>query len=185
MRQSFNSPDGPPLTIARVEYRVFLNRIKELEDQIFGETCDAMHEWLDVADSMGVRAQTEDGFRTRIKAFCNDLTIAGMTVLTDYAIPLRDADRIGARPTRRGRGSFRQSKRDSMEAIDSGKIHWDFKASQTLDVENRKARALEYIAYTLDRIDLSLAKIAFSLTQDPAGSMSVLKKRSGHCRRAA
>lgn len=62
-----------------------------------------------------------------------------------------------------------------MEAIDSGKIHWDFKASQTLDVENRKARALEYIAYTLDRIDLSLAKIAFSLTQDPAGSMSVLK----------
>jgi uncharacterized membrane protein YhaH (DUF805 family) len=93
VRQSFNSQDGPPLTIARVEYRVFLNRIKELEDQIFGESCDAMHEWLDVADGMGVRAETESGFRTHIKEFCNDLTIAGMSVLTDYAIPLRDADR--------------------------------------------------------------------------------------------
>ena len=62
-----------------------------------------------------------------------------------------------------------------MEAIDSGKVHWDFTPSQTLDVENRKARALEYIAYALDRIDLSLAKIAYSVTEDPAGSMSVLK----------
>jgi len=26
-----------------------------------------------------------------MKEFCNDLTIAGMSVLTDYAIPLRDA----------------------------------------------------------------------------------------------
>jgi hypothetical protein len=93
VRQSFHSPDGPPLTIARVEYRVFLNRIKELEDQIFGETCYAMHEWLHVADRMGVRAETENGFRTHIKAFCDDLTIAGMNVLTDYGIPLRDADR--------------------------------------------------------------------------------------------
>jgi hypothetical protein len=93
VRQSFNSPDGPPLTIARVEYRVFLNQVKELEGQVFGESCDAMHEWLDVADSMGVRAATENGLRTHIKAFCNDLTIAGMSVLTDYAIPLRDADR--------------------------------------------------------------------------------------------
>jgi uncharacterized membrane protein YhaH (DUF805 family) len=93
VRQSFNSADGPPLTIARVEYRVFLNQVKELEDQIFQETCGAMHEWLDVAERMGVRGDTENGFRTHIKAFCDDLTIAGMTVLTDYAIPLRDADR--------------------------------------------------------------------------------------------
>jgi len=50
-----------------------------------------MHEWLDVDDGMGVRTETESGFRTHMKEFCNDLTIAGMSVLTDYAIPLRDA----------------------------------------------------------------------------------------------
>jgi hypothetical protein len=62
-----------------------------------------------------------------------------------------------------------------MEAIDAGKLPWDFTPGQQMTPEFRKARALEYIAYYLDRIDLQLTKIAYTVTQDPAGQFTVLK----------
>ena len=51
---------------------------------------------------------------------------------------------------------------------------WDFKASQSMKPDFRQSLALEFIAYYLDRIDQNIAKIADTLTEDPATNITVL-----------
>lgn len=92
VREALHATDAPPLTVARVEYRVFLNRVKEMEGDMLAEIKQYMHEWLDVAHQVGVGEDTERAFGVSVSNFTVDLSMAGLKVLTDYAVPLKDAD---------------------------------------------------------------------------------------------
>ena len=92
VREALHATDVPPLTVARVEYRVFLNNVKEMEESMLSEIKQYMHEWLDVAHQGGVGDDTERAFGVRVSNFTADLSMAGLKIFTDYAVPLKDAD---------------------------------------------------------------------------------------------
>lgn len=92
VRDALQATDSPPLTVARVEYRVFLNNVKELEEKMLEELKQYMHKWLDVAHQIGVGEDTERAFGIRVSNYISDLSMAGLKLLTDYAVSLKDAD---------------------------------------------------------------------------------------------
>jgi uncharacterized membrane protein YhaH (DUF805 family) len=92
VREALHATDAPPLTVARVEYRVFLNNVKELEEKMLTEIKQYMHEWLDVAHQIGVGEDTERAFGVRVNDFTAGLSMDALKALTDYAVPLKDAD---------------------------------------------------------------------------------------------
>lgn len=92
VREALHATNAPPLTVARVEYRVFLKNVKDMEGDMLAEIKQYMHEWVDVAHQVGVGEDTERGFGVRVSNFTTDLSMAGLKVVTDYAVPLKDAD---------------------------------------------------------------------------------------------
>jgi len=51
-----------------------------------------VHEWLDAAHQIGVGEDTGRAFGVRVINFTSDLIMTGLKALTDYAVPLKDAD---------------------------------------------------------------------------------------------
>jgi len=92
VRKALHANKVPPLTVARAEYRDFLDNVKEMEGSMLAEIKQYMHEWLAVAHQAGVREETERAFGVYVSNFTADLSMAGLKVLTDYAVPLQDAD---------------------------------------------------------------------------------------------
>lgn len=97
VREALQATEGPPLTVARIEYKIFLDQVKDLEPQMLGEIRQYMHEWLSVAHQIGVGVDTENAFAVRVGNFTSDLSMAGLELLTDYAVPLKDADTVWRR----------------------------------------------------------------------------------------
>jgi len=51
-----------------------------------------MDRWLQSADKIGIRSKTEQFFQQQVLEFCSNLSIDGLKLFTDYAIPLKDAN---------------------------------------------------------------------------------------------
>ena len=84
--------DVPPMTSARVNYNCFLDNVKDLEPQMSAEITLYMRGWLETADEAEMRPKLEQFFKQNVGNFCGDLTIDGLKLFTDYAVPLKDAD---------------------------------------------------------------------------------------------
>ena len=92
IHDSFDSDDGPPITIARMDYGIFLENVEKLKPQITEEIRQHMDGWLKLADEADVRTETEALIAKRIDDFLIDLTLTGLKLLTDYAEALKEAD---------------------------------------------------------------------------------------------
>jgi hypothetical protein len=84
--------DAPPMTSARINYKIFLKNVEGLKPQMNAEIAAYMSGWLETADEAGIRPQLEQFFQQEVGNFCGGLTIDGLKLFTDYAIPLKDAD---------------------------------------------------------------------------------------------
>jgi hypothetical protein len=92
VRKALHATKAPALTVARAQYGDFLDNVKEMQGNMLAEIREHMHEWVDVAHQAGIGDATERAFGVRVSNFTADLSMAGLAVLTDYAIPLKDAD---------------------------------------------------------------------------------------------
>ncbi len=84
--------DAPPMTSARINYECFLDNVKDLGPKMNAEIATYMRGWLETADEAGMRPKLEQFFQLEVSKFCDSLTIDGLKLFTDYAIPLKDAD---------------------------------------------------------------------------------------------
>lgn len=91
-QQDIRRTDAPPMTSARVNYECFLDNVKDLKPKMDDEITLHMNSWLEAADEVGKRPELEQFFQQEISKFCSSLTVDGLKLFTDYAIPLKDAD---------------------------------------------------------------------------------------------
>lgn len=84
--------EAPPLTSARISYKCFLENVKDLKPTMNAEIAAYMGRWLEVADEFEFRPKLEQFFQQQVGNICSDLTLDGLKLFTDYAIPLKDAD---------------------------------------------------------------------------------------------
>jgi hypothetical protein len=80
------------MTAARIHYEIFLDEVNYLKQKMNDEVIQYMNSWVEIADETGGRPQLEQFFEQEVSKFCADLAIAGLTLFTDYATPLKDAD---------------------------------------------------------------------------------------------
>jgi hypothetical protein len=92
LQKILQSSEAPPLTVGRIEFKLFSENVKELETKMLEEINSAMVKWMEVADMLGARSDVDALFKKRVSDYGADLTIQGFKVLTDYAVPLKDAD---------------------------------------------------------------------------------------------
>ncbi len=90
---SFSQSKAPPLVIARIELKIFIENIDKLKSSIWNEFQPKLAEWREFSKV----TQTEDLFEQLVNSRIQDLQTklldAGIKLLGDYAIPLGDADK--------------------------------------------------------------------------------------------
>jgi hypothetical protein len=92
IHKSFNSTEGPPLTLVRIHFASFLENIGTLKGSMTAEIHQRMVEWARAADAMQVREPFDAFIANRVDQFCHDLTTRGLGLLNDYGSGLREAD---------------------------------------------------------------------------------------------
>ena len=92
VQRCFRSDEAPPLTLAGIEYQIFLENVEEMKPKMKVEISDALAEWSRTFDEIGMQSEVEVLIESRIDQFCTDLSLAGLKLLTDYAEGLKDAD---------------------------------------------------------------------------------------------
>ena len=55
--RSFNPQQAPPIIIARIEFKIFSENMEELRQKVPVHINEAMHDWRDWSDEMGLRAE--------------------------------------------------------------------------------------------------------------------------------
>jgi hypothetical protein len=92
--------DGPPIIVARIEYKVFLENVGQLRGKMLDEINAALSGWLDVADQMQMRDKFTELIQANVDKFCRDLSETGLQRLLDmtHALKLADDEWRGAHP---------------------------------------------------------------------------------------
>lgn len=88
----YDDPNGPPILLAKVEYKAFLDNVQEMRPRMEGEINAAMSEWLSVASEMGMREDFDRLATARLNSFYERLTINGFQALMDKTDKLGPAD---------------------------------------------------------------------------------------------
>ncbi|MBB4236381.1 hypothetical protein [Rhizobium esperanzae] len=81
-----------PLLVARVEYSLYLDHVKEAQDNLKAEVYQHFHEWADLNRELAVEDIIEKWLDTVLSNKFADLSIAGLKVMTDNADILKTAD---------------------------------------------------------------------------------------------
>jgi hypothetical protein len=100
--RSFDHPEAHPITLARIEYKIFLENVDDLRSQMQREISAALSVWRDQCDEMGIREPFRRLTDHRLETFTSNLTTAGLQMFVDMADRLKDAEqsrqRAGHRP---------------------------------------------------------------------------------------
>jgi hypothetical protein len=88
---AFDCPDAPPIIIARIEYKIFLENIDDLRSKMLSEI-SAMSEWRDILDEVGMGVHFKKLVDHRVHNFMMNLKTAGLQIFLDSADRLREAD---------------------------------------------------------------------------------------------
>jgi hypothetical protein len=88
----YGDPTTPPIVLAKVEYKLFLDNVKEKRLDIEHEINTAMSEWLSVASEMGVREDFDRLATARLNSFYERITMNAFQALIDKADKLKPAD---------------------------------------------------------------------------------------------
>lgn len=84
--------EAPAVVSARVEYTIFSDNVEELRSHLNNEVQSALSDALRFCDEIGIGSDARDSIHHHVGAFCSDLRLEGLKLLTDYAVPLKDAD---------------------------------------------------------------------------------------------
>jgi hypothetical protein len=84
--------DGPPLVVARIEYKIFLDHVEEMRGKMLNEIPATLSQWLDVADQMQLRDTFMQLIHFNVDKFCRELTETGLQRFLDMAQALKLAD---------------------------------------------------------------------------------------------
>lgn|SRR5262249_41455888 len=87
-----NPTDGPPITVARIEYKFFAERVQRLGGQMPGEIAFSLNRWIDVAMEMDVREDVQTLIENRVAIFQNELLMKGHKLFTGITDRLKKAD---------------------------------------------------------------------------------------------
>jgi hypothetical protein len=87
---TFDSPDAPPIILARIEYKIFLENVDELRDKMSPEISAAMSGWLNIDE--GVRADFQRLIEHTIETYRSDLKMAGLNLFLETVDRLKEAD---------------------------------------------------------------------------------------------
>jgi len=90
---TFNDERAPPLTLARIEYKIFIENLDEMTAMLATEIPTLVGDWMDAAETMGVRLEVDQLITQRIDEFATDLRLLGLKILADdYGKALAAAD---------------------------------------------------------------------------------------------
>jgi hypothetical protein len=84
--------DGPPLVVARIEYKIFLDHVEEMRGKMLNEIPATLSKWLDVADQIQLRDTFMQLIKANVDKFCRELTETGLQCFIDMAHALKLAD---------------------------------------------------------------------------------------------
>jgi hypothetical protein len=84
--------DAPPIIVARIEYKVFLENVEQLRGKMMGEITATLCGWLDLADQMQMRDKFTELIQANVDKFCRELSETGLQRLLDMAHALKLAD---------------------------------------------------------------------------------------------
>jgi hypothetical protein len=92
-RLALNQADAPPITLARIEYNVFIENVGELKTKMPPEFQATLAEWVKVVDELGIRAEFDRILGDRIDEFTANLLMLGLNVMrNEYGTALSSAD---------------------------------------------------------------------------------------------
>ena len=91
-RDNMHRTDAPPLTLARIDYDVFLENVEDIRTKMHTEITERMRDWIELSNDLGVRANMGQAIEAEIDNFCANLTLHGVKLFADYVIPLKHAD---------------------------------------------------------------------------------------------
>jgi len=146
--------DAPPIIAARIEYKIFVENVKELRGKMMGEIPAMLSGWLDVADQIQLRDTFMQLIQAKVDAFCRELTEIGLQRFLDMAHALKLADD----QWRTVIPSCRQNSCRTRDAMTDDQ---------------------EYPVMTQFKRTLHYAKVA-QIRNDKYGRSAVLAERSGH-----
>lgn len=86
----YHSDDAPPITLARIEFKIFNDQVGGLREDMAGEINVAMRGWLELDEAMG--GQFRRSIDKTIKDFQDRLTMTGLQAFLDRADDLKAAD---------------------------------------------------------------------------------------------
>jgi hypothetical protein len=89
---AFNPPEAPPIIVARIEYKIFLENVDELRQKMPPDINMAMRKWRDLSDETGIRAEFNQLVDNRVETFMSNLTADGLKMFLDLADGLKAAD---------------------------------------------------------------------------------------------
>jgi hypothetical protein len=85
-----SADDVPPITLARIEFKIFNDNVGKLREDMAGEINAAMRGWLEIDDDIG--NQFRKLIDKTISDFQNRLTMSGIQAFLDRADDLKAAD---------------------------------------------------------------------------------------------
>lgn len=85
-------PKAPPLTMARIEYKIFIENVDELRGKMTAEIEATLADQLAFSDEVGVRDKFAALIQKRVSDYCHKLVEDGLQRLLDMANALQLAD---------------------------------------------------------------------------------------------
>jgi hypothetical protein len=87
-----NPTDGPPIIVARIEYKFFADRVQRLATQMPGEIAFSLNRWIGIAMETDVREDVQTLIENRVAIFQNELLMKGHKLFIGIADRLKEAD---------------------------------------------------------------------------------------------
>ena len=84
--------DAPPLMRGQVEYEIFVENVDDVRARMLGEVQSAMGDWLKFAREADLTESLQAYLEHQVDTFLKNLKLAGLSLLSDYADRLKEAD---------------------------------------------------------------------------------------------
>ena len=89
-----NPTTAPPVTLALLEYKIFVASVRDLKERMTAETVSAMDPWLEAVGKIDLRHHGMLLINSRIKDFQTSLVKSGLQLFIDKVDGLRAADKV-------------------------------------------------------------------------------------------
>jgi len=92
LNKCLNPSNAPPIIVAKIEYKIFLERVGERRDEMIADVTGVLSEHLAIADQVQMRDKFDELIRVTVGNFCRKLTEDGLQRLFDMGSALKIAD---------------------------------------------------------------------------------------------